>query len=38
MDVLLAGCEALFNVSSILLTAEDRYNFEDGWDLEVEVP
>jgi hypothetical protein len=38
MNILEAGHEALFNVFGILLTAEDRYNSECGWDLEIEVP
>jgi hypothetical protein len=30
MSILVAGHEALFDVSGVLLTAEDGYNFEGG--------
>jgi hypothetical protein len=38
MTILVARREALFNVSGVLLTIEDRYNSEGDWDLELEVP
>jgi hypothetical protein len=38
MNVLVAGREALFDVSGVLLTTKDNYNSEGGWDREVRYP
>jgi hypothetical protein len=38
MHILVAGREALFNVSGVLLSAEDEYNSEGCWDLEARYP
>jgi hypothetical protein len=35
VNILVTGRETLLNVSGILLTTEDGYDFEGGWHLEA---